>query len=1347
MLFVKPTTPHLLKPLLPYFIQERFKEKKREGKFQAHTMFVDLSGFTAMTETLMLKGNEGAEELSNMLNHIFEPLVEMVYQENGFIPYFAGDAFMAIFPQGESLVTADSFIRLSLEIRDFFDKKNFSEQFKIKAKIGLSYGDVEWGIVGKNQKSYYFRGHAVDNCATCQMHAKAQEVILDLSLHNRVRAESNGFWKLAPLKENWYVVENEYANYNKSQIVQHLKPIDEKVAQYFLPDEIINFNQSGEFRNVVTLFIAFEGVKNHNELDIFASYALEEAMNFSGYFKEIDYSDKGGLMVVVFGAPLAHENNTQRALEFAISLRQEAEKFSKLRFKIGATSGTAYTGIIGGKERCQYAAVGSQVNLAARLMASAKWGEIFCDQELNRSRYFRFSYEGNISYKGISKNIPTYQLLGRKSDEEFSYTNTMIGRQEELDKLLHIAAPILDGNFAGITYVYGEAGIGKSRLIFELRKALEAKGVADWLICQSDQILKKPFNPFIYCLKNYFEQSIDKSLKDNKLAFDENFELLLKECLNSTHLQSDAVIRELLRTKSILSGLLGIIEPNSLWEQLDAKGRYENTLTALANFFAAEAMLHSLVIILEDGHWYDEDSKRFLHFFIKNIQEFPVFILVTSRYGDDNSKNDLFLEENNISITHIDLNILQPEALQSMAEIRFGGKVEDDFLAFLQRSTNGNPFYIEQILEYFSENGLLEQTPEKVWTVKDPSLKLGGSMNAVLTARVDKLSYLVRETVKAAAVIGREFDLPILSEVMKKQEEFILRNGNQHILLKEQVQTAERSQIWRAMNELRYIFKHSLLREAIYDMQLRVRLRELHRAIAEAIEKLYAENIEERYADLAFHYDQAEITAKTIEYLYKAAEYAKRNFQNGQAISYYEKLLTYHPAEEELPEVLKITFKKGEILQLSGLWSEAEQDFQKALNIANQLNDEINITRAQGLLANVLILKGDYINAKKYHELALSNATKINDAVGLSRSFGGLGNLYFRQGDYEKAENYFNNCLNKIKEVDERHVNPQIVANLGLTYMNQSRYDEGVECMLDQLRICEEKKDKQGRAIMHTNIGIVYFEQGNYDAAQHHYQQGLALSEELGSKFLMSIALGSLGSVYEKKGELKTAEELYIRDLQLTEQLGDKQGIAIALGLMGSLHTQLGEFDKALDFIQRNLNLCEELGYQKGVIKALNLLGDVHSYTKNYDFAVKYYEKSMLIAKKINAKLLYGLSAVELAMVFISLGEHKKAVKLEQEIAEIVIAVPNRQLIFEHQILKSNCLAVEKKTKVAIELLKNMLNQEELYPEEASIVYFELVKNNPTDDNLRQETTTLHIERYRLTGQYLYLNRLNKLRK
>ena len=146
-------------------------------------------------------------------------------------------------------------------------------------------------------------------------------------------------------------------------------------------------------------------------------------------------------------------------------------------------------------------------------------------------------------------------------------------------------------------------------------------------------------------------------------------------------------------------------------------------------------------------------------------------------------------------------------------------------------------------------------------------------------------------------------------------------------MLREQIETAEKWQIWHAMNELRYIFRHSLLREAAYDMQLRTRLRELHQSIAEAIEQLYP-NSEERFVDLAFHYEQAEAEKKTDKYLEKAARYAQRNFQNRQALKFYGKLLQHlNHTSKKSKKRIKILLRKGSIHELIGQWEEAETDY------------------------------------------------------------------------------------------------------------------------------------------------------------------------------------------------------------------------------------------------------------------------------------------------------------------------------------------------------------------------------------------------------------------------------------
>ncbi len=160
-----------------------------------------------------------------------------------------------------------------------------------------------------------------------------------------------------------------------------------------------------------------------------------------------------------------------------------------------------------------------------------------------------------------------------------------------------------------------------------------------------------------------------------------------------------------------------------------------------------------------------------------------------------------------------------------------------DLFELMQRMTQGNPFYVEQMAEYFLESNLLKNS-DGLLQLKNQDVQINDSVKEIMMARIDRLSGLVKETVKAAAVIGREFELPVLSAVMAKQEDFIRKNGDLDIVLREQIQTAEKWQVWYAMNELRYIFRHSLLREAAYDMQLRTRLRELHHSIAEAIEQV-----------------------------------------------------------------------------------------------------------------------------------------------------------------------------------------------------------------------------------------------------------------------------------------------------------------------------------------------------------------------------------------------------------------------------------------------------------------------------------------------------------------------------
>lgn len=1337
-----------MRQLIPHFIQEQFDQRNLHNSLQAYVMFVDLSGFTPLTETLMGKGGRGAEELSLILKDVFEPLVEVVYTHGGFIPYYAGDAFTAIFPQSEEL-DVKVFMHAAISVRDLFRQRSYKfGAFKIGVKIGLSHGTVEWGIVGRYHRAFYFRGSPVQQAAVGQDLVKNQSsaIALDDALLSQLPENTD----VVPIKDGFFFLGSEFKAPPVALPILDLPALRRDVVELFVPGEVIDYNQVGEFRTVISVFIAFEGVPNHALLNKFAGVVIEQINNFSGYFKEIDFGDKGGVMTCFFGAPVSFENNIDRALEFIHALNQELYELRAqygVQFRAAATEGTAYTGLIGGRERLQYAAVGNRVNLAARIMSYADWEEVLVDSEIHKNRNFSFQHRGDIQYKGIKGDIPTYMLMGRNESRQQVYSENMVGRDTEMFRLIDFASPLLEGRPTGVTYIFGEAGIGKSRLSYELKESLLRDQKTQWYTCPADQILRKPFNPFIYFLKNYFDQSLEKNTARNLQRFEARFQQLLDKLQNIPDAQ--ALRDDLIRTKSVLAAQVGIVYFDSLWEQLDARGRYQNTIQSIIDLFLAESLIRPVTIELEDAHWIDENSQELLMELLRYLRRYPIFLLITSRYGEEGQRPQLLdpilLETHQVrGPLEIDLNVLQPEAVRQFAEVKLQGQISETFFELLQRAANSNPFYLEQLLEYFLEQHLLDKV-NGLWNIKDENIQLSSSINSILTARIDRLSSLVKETVKAAAVIGREFEVPVLTEVMKYNEEFS-RNSTDVELLTEQIGVAEKVQIWRAMNELRYIFRHSLLREAAYSMQLRARLQQLHKLIAEAIERLYADRIDERFVDLAFHYEQAGVFDKTCSYLRKAGDYARRNFQNQQALDLYEKLLHLLGSEQDIASQIKTLLKKGKIQELIGKWDECEDTYKRALELAKQHRDVILLGRAHNSMGRVVMLRGDYTEAMRYYQKSVLLFESVEDKYGFAEVYGNLGNLYFRQGKYEDAKKYFQNSLAIGQEVRGYIVDSQIVANLGLTYMNQGNFDEGIRQQQEQLAYCQAHNDKPGMATIHTYIGIVLQEKGDYEEALFHFQAGLDLATELGNKHLTAVGIGNIGLIYERQGKYNDAMELYVKDLELTEELGDKQGQSIALGFIGQLLNIQGDFHKAIEYMQKALMLCEELGYQKGLAKAVNTLGDIFYNLQQYQRSLHFYNRAIEITRAIGNKLVLGLSLAEKGTVLLETGNNAELDKVATESQQLALDLDHPDLYFEGALLNAKRLHLYRQYMEADQVLHALLKRP-LSPDQQAATYFELHRLHPEDRELTKKALEMYSKLVDQTPKFIYQSRKEVLMK
>ncbi len=786
--------------LIPHFIHEHFSRGERAGGFAAATLFVDVTGFTRLTETLMQHGKEGAETLTDALNHVFNPLVGEVYARGGWIVAFVGDAFLAVFPHGDDAAQArHAALETAAQILAFLKEQGAIStrygDFTFSARIGLSDGPVRWNILGADKRrTYYFSGAAIAGCTYMESRAGVGEIAADELIWPTIAAEVTG----EPRGE-FFVLSTLPAPPRPTPTAAPAA-LPREALRPFVLDAAIDLvagsgnaaAQRAEFRQVVNIFISFDHAPAIEPLiDPFLTAILNAATDHGGYFNKLDASDKGPMALVLFGAPIAHENDLERAADFLATLREQtaASDLTAIRWRAGVSYGTVYAGIIGSAERCEYTAIGSVVNFASRLTTAAAWGEIYLAEQAAVCKAIKTAYLGARLYKGFAQPQPTYQFLGRQTEEPTFFEQPLVGRQTELAQVLAAAQPLFTGRFGGVVCITGEAGLGKSHLAYEVEQTLRQRDAVTWFTAQTDQILHQAFNPFTYFLKRYYHQAPDASSDQNKERFAVRHRALLAalEAYGAaTPPKAQAVqahIAELRRVESVLGALVGLHWPGSLYEALEGELRYQNSLLAIKALVLAETFFKPVVLLLEDLQWLDSASYDVLTTLCRNVSAYPFLILITSRYLDDGSPPVLPLPADTPTLT-LDLKTLSPPELRQLTETILDGASDESLLALLQERTQANPFYIQQFLYYFRENALLERTPRGVWQLKSGlPVEMPTTINALLVARVDRLAQNVKDVVKAAAVLGREFDDHVLAYMLAAD-------------ITAEIHAAEQEQIW-----------------------------------------------------------------------------------------------------------------------------------------------------------------------------------------------------------------------------------------------------------------------------------------------------------------------------------------------------------------------------------------------------------------------------------------------------------------------------------------------------------------------------------------------------------------------
>jgi len=1171
-----------MKNLIPHFISDRFKEGIYKGKFEAVTMFMDISGFTQMTERLMKEDKEGAEVLSNILNNVFEPVIKAVYDRNGFITVFAGDSFTAVFMNPINLLNP---LFSAIAIQKIFKMNELQKtkygDFELSVKIGLSYGNVDWGIIGNEKhKIYYFKGNAINGCANSEHHSNKMEIVIDYNLLNLLIYNI----EYEKIDEHYTILTNVNEPEPKSLSIK-VSDISADILSQFLPDEVVKYNKQSEFRNIVSVFISFKEPDSFSKLENFIGILLKKVDLYNGYFEVIDFGDKGCSSLIIFGIPISYENIIERAISFVNELRNELND----NFRAGITYGTVYAGVKGSSLRCQYGVLGDVVNLSSRFMMEANFGQIWISKSiLDKAKGDYDTIDlGEKEFKGKSEPIPVFDLLEKNQHRAMKFfEGEMVGRQKEYDILRSYCKTILDGKFSGVVYVYGEAGIGKSRLVYEATESLIPE--IDILTLQTDSILQHSLNPFSFMLKNYFKQYQCKTDEERKKTFEKIYNAMLSMLSTIQDERMNELIKELERTKSVIGALIGLHWEGSLYEQLNPKGRYENTLHSIKAFFKAHSLIRPLIIILEDLHWLDNDSKEEFKLLTRNIDYYPIIIISTSRINDDGTKPKLILGKE-VSQSEINIDYLSNDAIELFIEKQLKNKPNNELINFITSKSLGNPFYIEQFCLYLLDNKLIKIV-DGLYSLTKKDIEIPIGINALIIARIDRLSMELKEMVQLASVLGREVDIIILSELMKAFGKAIEKSKFDKL-----VHRCENEQIWLVLSEIKYIFKHTLLRDVVYDMQLRERLRILHRFTADIIEKLY-ENKGERYSEIAYHFNKGEEFEKAKVYYEKAGDYFKDNFKNQEAIEQYNRLLDLLFDNSKIVGILN---KKGSILELIGKWDLAEEIYKKNIDISTKISDKKVIAENKRLLGNIIMNKGQYDEAIALFEEAKSIAEEIGDKKLYSSVVGNMGIVRHSKGDYDNAMKCYEEQKQICLEIGDKRIYSMAVGNMGIVYNDKGDYDNAMKYYEEQKQICLEIGDKGGYSRVVGNIGILYNDKGDYDNAMKYYEEQKQICLEIGDKSGYSMAVGNMGNVYIGKCDYDNAIKSYEKAMQVCRELGNKYYLCGYLNSKAKLLFHImNRIDESKFLNDETLKIAIEIGRQDMIFEATVLK---HKIDKNAD--------------------------------------------------------------------------------------------------------------------------------------------------
>jgi len=863
--------------------------------------------------------------------------------------------------------------------------------------------------------------------------------------------------------------------------------------------------------------------------------------------------------------------------------------------------------------------------------------------------------------------VTVQPTVGLPSPEPI-WARPLVDREDELGTLKTRLDDVLRGE-GSLVFVTGEAGIGKTRLLMEVKAYAKLRG-ALFLVGNCYREGAVPYRPWVQIIGEYFRRSQPELLY--KVAGIYAAEIV--------KLVPDAVSK------------LGVVP--SL-PSLTPEGERLRLFKAVTHFFINASKETPLVLFLDNLQWADLSTMQLLRHLGQSLGQERLTIVGAYR--------DLELEERKaLSGCLLDMNRerlfqtlplrrLEASEVGVMVKQTFGDKVPPKLAKLVYEKSGGNPFFVEEILRSLAEERMI-QPGEKGWTVPDVSkIRIPKTVKAVVTQRLQRLDETCRRTLSLAAVVGREFDFQVLKEITGLDEDQLvnhldecLRNG---LIQERRVPTREV-----------YAFTDNQVRDVMYEDVSTVRRRRHHLQIGKILEKLHAKNPEEHADELAYHFMEGRDNAKALKYFLKAGDRARKVYANEEASSYFESALKLlDRTGGDVREKAHAVEALGDLKSGSMEFEASIEFYNEALMSLKETRDKRRRASVHSKMADILAYPlGRYEDGLAHYNEALKILEQEPESPELANVYYNLAYLNFRcLGNLSKAIPLGRKALSLAEKLGDLETKAELYIDLVFTEL--ADLQKAAKYAEEGLKIAVENNDHENAVYGYSYIPLYYIALGDFHKAMEHQEEGWKFVRKVGyMSYFLGAFIGEIAWTCACTGDLQKAIETAKEAVQTTKKTGDLMGLCFALQVLGKAYQIMGEWNQAYEHYMQALEIAERTHDQCFLLCVNSLLGRLRYEKEEYDKAEEILQKAFEFKKKFRGKTRCPVQLfwwgfvpyIWLSEVHLKTGEFKKAKDLADEAYECAAKSKSRFYMAMANRLKGMLTSHEKNWESAIEFFE-----------------------------------------------------------